>query len=205
MTQPATLSRFRAHPGSVYSVDPRPVWAKILYWTDHPPEAVESDNYFLPLRNHFNRGRVRPGENPYQAGDEIDVFVRLPDGQFAKATFETQFVDDSMVKVVKVMEWRYGGGHVDLDLKAEYAGDSRWRLLHRATGKLFRTGVSMAEAERLAGQKLTPDSGGKSVDEMNGAELQDAYRQKAGKGFPPGTDLNQRREMVRQVMGGEAA
>lgn len=139
--------------------NPAPHNTVFNYTTTHNPEAVLSENYFNSVRDFFSRGNVPPGENQYQAGDEIRVMCYLSDGSWMKCRVEVRFVDDHKCVVEQTEPWRSGGGEPALDLTAEYVGfggggKPGYNVLYKNTGKLFRRGVSEAEAERLTGKKL---------------------------------------------------
>ena len=156
--------RFRALVVNMWgSQDAAPHDAEFRYWADHPPEAVLSENYFLPCIAHFHRGDVAPGQNPYQGADEIRVTCYRDDGSWVKGRVEVQYADEHTVRVKLIEGWRAGGGEPDLELDAKYLGfrkgGASWGVFHKATGKTYRQAVTKAEAERLVGHPLGQQDG----------------------------------------------
>ena len=77
------------------SENPSQVFTELKYRTGDSREAIESENYFLPCRGHFNG-----------PGDEIAVRRDLDDGAWEKAVFEVVFEDRRRVVVTRIAEWR---------------------------------------------------------------------------------------------------
>ena len=121
------------------SENPSQVFTELKYRTGDSREAIESENYFLPCRGHFNG-----------AGDEIAVRRDLDDGAWEKATYEVTFEDRRRVTVARITQWRRGGKRPDPDLEAVYAGCGKWDVLYADSGKPFRRGVTRRKAELLA-------------------------------------------------------
>ena len=134
------------------SENPSQVFTELKYRTGDSREAIESENYFLPCRDHFNG-----------AGDEIAVRRDLDDGAWEKAIYEVAFEDRRCVIVTRITQWRRGGKRPDLDLKAARVGDGKWDVLYADSGKFFRRGVTRHEAELLAKRPLGEAADGKEA------------------------------------------
>lgn len=83
------------------SENPSQVFTELKYRTGDSREAIESENYFLPCRGHFNG-----------PGDEIAVRRDLDDGAWEKAVFEVVSEDRRRVVVTRIAEWRRRGERV---------------------------------------------------------------------------------------------
>lgn len=110
---------------------------KLGYRTDHPKEAICSENYWLNSRHMF------------EAGDEIHVSAIRDDGTWDKAWFEFSSSTDMQVSVEQITDWRHGGEQVIRGLKAVHKGFGRWNL-EDESGKVFKANVSKAEALSFA-------------------------------------------------------
>ena len=133
--------------------------ATLKYSTHQSPEQVLSDNYFMSLRQCFNRGFVRPGENPYRPGDEIKVMCYDDDGTWQKFWIEVSYVDEHRIVVEQISETRRGGMRGDEAPKelADYkhVGFGNYRLFYD-NGKPYRGGQTFpkSEAETLLGRDI---------------------------------------------------
>lgn len=137
------MSGWRARPQNLWGThDPCEFATTLKYRTDDPPEAVESENYFLPCQV-----ALKPG-------DEIHVSSMLDDGSWAKALYEVAYKDQFRVVVERIGEWRRGGLRPVMELKAEHRGHGSWDVIYADSGKPHSRGVDKATAERLVGHRL---------------------------------------------------
>lgn len=162
-----------------------------VWETHHTPEMVETENYFIPLWNHFGQT------------DEVKVVSRQPDGSYFKAMFEVLHSEAKTVIVERVTDWRRFG----LDIGAVNIidrGNGTFDIVEIATGRTIDRGVNGKTANALAaayGSKLAvaaaqgvpSDAAEKPIAEMSRAELMSLQKARTGHGFNPSTT---REEMV---------
>jgi hypothetical protein len=130
----------RAKPGEIEFAERLKFGSALSYTvSEHPPELIEEDNYFLPVQNYL------------APGDEIRVTSRRDDATWDKALFEVVESSPKRVIVERITDWRHGGVRIIRGLKAVHAGHGTWKVLDD-DGREVAKSLTKDEATKFVGQ-----------------------------------------------------
>ncbi|MDJ0951652.1 MAG: hypothetical protein QNJ94_22305 [Alphaproteobacteria bacterium] len=129
----------KALPGNLDVVFTGRWSSRYVYGTDHPPAAVEAENYFLPLTSFF------VGADGAWTPARIEVVVRTAGAGYLVAEFVVAFASAQTVRVDRVIDWRAVG---QVDLTAVPDGPGRFTVTD-GDGKILAQGVRENRARRM--------------------------------------------------------
>ena len=129
---------FRSQTGNLEFHAPMKFATHLGYRTDHPKDAVVSENYWLNSRHMVN------------AGDIVSVACIRDDATWDKADFEFSVVNEAAVVAEQITDWRHGGAQVVRGLVAVHKGFGKWNV-EDESGKVVQKGLSKADALSISG------------------------------------------------------